>query len=62
MSNLLRYKGYLGSVQYSEENNCFFGKLLNGPDLVNYEGANREELEKAFKEAVDDYLELKKVI
>lgn len=24
----LKYKGYTGSVEYSEEDNCLFGKVL----------------------------------
>lgn len=58
MSNMLSYKGYFGSVQFSEEDRVFHGKMEFIRSLVNYEGTNVDELEKAFREAVDDYLEL----
>lgn len=54
--NTLRYKGYVGSVAYSEPDKVLFGKLEGIDDLVNYEGESVEELTAAFHEAVDDYL------
>ena len=54
--NTLKYKGYIGSVAYSEPDKVFFGKLEGIDDLVNYEGESVSELTAAFHEAVDDYL------
>lgn len=54
--NTLKYKGYIGSVAYSEPDKVFFGKLEGIDDLVNYEGESVTELTAAFHEAVDDYL------
>lgn len=54
--NTLKYKGYVGSVAYSEQDKVFFGKLEGLDDLVNYEGESVKELTNAFHEAVDDYL------
>lgn len=54
--NTLKYKGYIGSVAYSEPDDVFFGKLEGIDDLVNYEGESVKELKAAFREAVDDYL------
>ena len=56
MSNMLKYRGYYGSIEVSTEDNCLFGKLQFIRALVNYEGETVSELEKAFQEAVDDYL------
>ncbi len=28
MSNTMEYKGYIGSVEFSAEDACFFGKVL----------------------------------
>ena len=55
--NTLQYKGYKGSVEFSEEDNIFFGKLEGIDALVNYEGESVTELKNAFQEAVTDYLE-----
>lgn len=54
----LRYKGYTGSVEYSPEDGCLFGKVqgLYGT-LISYEGNSVEEIKKDFEEAIDDYLE-----
>ena len=54
--NTLKYKGYVGSVAYSEPDKVFFGKLEGIDDLVNYEGESVKELTDAFHEAVEDYL------
>lgn len=54
--NTLKYKGYIGSVAYSEEDKVFFGKIEGIDGLVNYEGESVAELTAAFHEAVDDYL------
>lgn len=51
------YKGFAGTVEYSEEDGCFFGKVLeNGNNLVAYEGQTEEELRKDFEEAVEGIL------
>ena len=56
--NTLTYKDYIGSVNFSEKDNVFFGKVEGINALVNFEGESVSELRKAFQEAVDDYLEL----
>ena len=54
----LEYKGYLGSVEYSDEDEVWHGRLQFIRDLVTYEGMDAKSLEAAFQEAVEDYLEL----
>lgn len=54
--NTLKYKGYIGSVAYSEPDKVFFGKIEGIDGLVNYEGESVQELTAAFQEAVEDYL------
>ena len=54
--NTMTYKGYLGSVAYSEKDQVFFGKIEGINGLVNFEGESVKELTEAFHEAVDDYL------
>ena len=54
--NTLTYKGYIGSVSFSEKDNVFFGKIEGIDGLVNFEGESVRELTTAFHEAVDDYL------
>jgi len=56
MKNTMEYKGYTGSVEYSDEDGIFFGKVQFIRALISYEGSNAEELRKDFHDGVDDYL------
>jgi predicted HicB family RNase H-like nuclease len=58
MSTMFEYKGYLGSIQYSDEDEVFHGRLEFIRDLVTYEGDSAKGIKAAFREAVDDYLKL----
>ena len=58
MKDVLCTKGFLGSVHYSEADDCFFGRIEGIDDLVTFEGRTTEELRAAFQEAVEDYLAL----
>jgi predicted HicB family RNase H-like nuclease len=58
MKDMMSYKGYYGSVHYNDVDYIFHGKIEFVQSLVSYEGTDVEGLRKAFKEAVDDYLEL----
>jgi predicted HicB family RNase H-like nuclease len=57
MKNMLEYKGYLGSLQYSADDHVFYGKIEHIRSLITFEGTDVETLEKAFREAVEDYLD-----
>lgn len=54
--NQLEFKGYVGTVELSEADGVFHGKLAHIRDLVTYESRTADGLVKAFHEAVDDYL------
>ena len=55
----LKYKGYSGSVEYSEEDNCLYGKVLGmSKNAITYEGQDLTELRQDFEGAIDDYLAL----
>jgi predicted HicB family RNase H-like nuclease len=53
----MEYKGYIGSVRFSAEDDVFHGKLQGIRDLVTYEGTDVAGLKQSFCEAVEDYLE-----
>ncbi len=57
--NTLSYKGYIGSVEISQEDNCLYGKVLDLPydTQITYEGQTGAELRKDFEGAVDEYLQ-----
>ena len=58
MNNTIVYKGYIGSVEFSEADGVFFGKVQGIRSLISYEGTTARELVDDFHSAVDDYLEL----
>ena len=53
----MTYKGYLAKVQYSEEDNCFWGKIEGIRDSITFEGTTVDELRKDFEDAIDDYIQ-----
>lgn len=56
MNSQMEYKGYLGSADVDVEGNALVGKLLFIRDTITYSALTVPDLEKAFHEAVDDYL------
>lgn len=56
MSNLLSYKNYNGTVEYSKEDECLFGKVVGIKSLLSYEGNSVQELEQDFKTVIDEYI------
>lgn len=55
--NTMSYKGYIGSLAFSEKDEVFFGKVEGIDALVNFEGRSVDELKTAFHQAVDEYVE-----
>ena len=58
MNNIMEYKGYIGSVEFSESDELFYGKVQGIRSLISYEGWTAAELVADFHGAVDDYLTL----
>jgi len=57
MNNTFAFKGYVGSAEVDTESKALVGKLLFIRDVIAYSAETPDGLEKAFREAVDDYLE-----
>lgn len=53
---LLNYKGYHGTVEFSLKDKTLYGQVIDVNSLISYEGQNLTELETDFQKAVDDYL------
>lgn len=58
MNNLLDYKGYYGTVEFSSKDQILFGKVIDVNSLISYEGDSVVSLKQDFEQAVDDYLEM----
>jgi len=57
MNSAMRYKGYSAIVRYSAEDECLVGHIAGLSDIVGFHGCSVEEVRKAFRDAVDFYLE-----
>jgi predicted HicB family RNase H-like nuclease len=54
---MMKYKGYLGEVEYDYDAKIFHGEVIGLKDVITFQAKNVTELEKAFKESINDYLE-----
>jgi predicted HicB family RNase H-like nuclease len=54
---MLKYKGYTGYVEFDDEAGIFHGEVLDLRDVITFHGKTVEEIKKAFRECIDNYLE-----
>ncbi|MEG1942854.1 MAG: hypothetical protein RR049_03485 [Angelakisella sp.] len=52
------YKGYTAKIEFCAEDNILFATIQGISDTVTCEGESITEIEKAFEEAVDGYLDM----
>lgn len=53
----MEYKGYEAVVEYDEENKILYGEVLHLTDVVTFQAECSADIEQAFHDSVDDYLE-----
>ena len=53
---MMEYKGYAGVVEYDSEAKIFHGDIINTKDVITFQGKTVNEIEKAFKDSVNDYI------
>ena len=54
---MLEYKNYRAKVEYIEDARIFHGEVLGTKDVITFQGSTPDEIETAFKDSVDDYLD-----
>ncbi len=54
---MMKYKGYEGRVAYDAEAKVFHGEVVGLKDVITFQGTSVREIENAFHDSVDDYLE-----
>jgi len=52
----MKYKGYTGRVEYDDDAEIFYGEVIGLRDVVTFRGKSVKELQKSFRESIDDYL------
>ena len=53
----MNYKGYHGQVTYDEDAKLFHGEVVGLRDVITFQGKSVDELEQAFKDSIDEYLD-----
>lgn len=53
----MEYKGYIGVINFDENAKIFHGEIINTRDVITFQGKSVDELEKAFHNSIDDYLQ-----
>jgi len=53
---MLKYKGYAGHVKFDDESRIFHGEVLDLKDVITFQGKTVEEIEKAFRDSLDNYV------
>ena len=53
----MTYKGYEGIAEFDEDAHIFSGEVLGLMDVITFQGETVSELEQAFHDSVDDYLQ-----
>ena len=56
MNNKLTYKGFTAKVEFSADDNVFFGRLLGMGDIIAFHGETVEELKDSMRETVEFYI------
>lgn len=51
------YKGYVGSYQWDNEEDIYYGKITKIDSIITFEGNTPDEIEIDFQAAVDNYIE-----
>jgi len=55
--NYMQYKGYVGSVEFTEGDGVFHGKVVGVKPLLSFEGDSVRGLIEDFQNSVDEYLD-----
>ena len=58
MNNTLSYKGFTAGIEFSADDNIFFGRLLGTTDIVAFHGESVQELQDSMRETVDFHIEV----
>jgi predicted HicB family RNase H-like nuclease len=53
---MMEYKGYVGKAEFDDEADIFHGEVLLTRGVVTFQGRTVNELKKAFRDSVNDYL------
>lgn len=58
MNHVMQYKGYIGSVEFLENDGVLYGEVQGVRSLISYEGTSVQGLLDDFHGTVDEYIVL----
>src|SRR5260370_31015925 len=53
---MMEYKGYVGRVEFDEENDTLYGEVVGTQDVITFEAAAAPDLRREFERSVEEYL------
>lgn len=56
--NIMTFRNYMAMIEYDAEDKIFVGHIVGIRDIVGFHGSSVDELESAFHDAVNHYLEV----
>ena len=56
MKDIIKYKGFIGTVHFASEDRVFYGKVEGVKDLITFEGSTVNDLEEGFRYMVDEHI------
>jgi len=56
MKDIMKYKGFIGSVHYASEDRVFYGKVEGVNELITSEGSSVTDLEEGFRYMVNEHI------
>jgi len=56
MKDIIKYKGFIGTVHFASEDRVFYGKVEGVKDLITFEGSTVNDLEEGFRYMVNEHI------
>ena len=53
---MMEYKGYVGRVDFDEDNQTLYGEIIGTRDVITFEAESARDARKEFEKSVDEYL------
>jgi predicted HicB family RNase H-like nuclease len=55
---MLKYKGYIGDVEYDSDGKIFTGEVIGLRTVLTFQGRTTDEIEESFRQTIDLYLNM----
>ncbi len=58
--NMMKYRNYTARIEFDDKDRIFVGRIVGIDDIIIFHGNDVENLEQAFHESIDHYIEVSK--